>query len=201
MLFRSAEIDTLLIKLILMRYKGKGNIREYITEMSHLASKLKTLKLDLSEDLLVHLVLISLPTQFSQFKVSYNYEKETWSLKELISHCIQEEKRLKQDKIEYTHLASTTKNKDKGTKRIKDKEAANTAPQKKQQKKPKDQERTSYSFSRAERYKRKHCTKKGMLHNLVCSEINSSSVPGHTWWIDSGATTHISVSMQGCLSC
>ena len=28
-----------------------------------------------------------------------------------------------------------------------------------------------------------------------------TSVPKHTWWIDSGATTHISVSMQGCLSC
>ena len=40
-----------------------------------------------------------------------------------------------------------------------------------------------------------------MLHNLVCSEVNLSSVPGHTWWIDSGATTHISVSMQGYLSC
>ena len=66
------EIDTLLTKLLSMRYKGKANIREYITEMSHLASKLKALKLDLSEDLLVHLVLISLPTQFSQFKVSYN---------------------------------------------------------------------------------------------------------------------------------
>ena len=28
-----------------------------------------------------------------------------------------------------------------------------------------------------------------------------TSVPKHTWWIDSGATTHISVSMQGFLSC
>ena len=28
-----------------------------------------------------------------------------------------------------------------------------------------------------------------------------TSVPKHTWWIDSGATSHISVSMQGCLSC
>ena len=28
-----------------------------------------------------------------------------------------------------------------------------------------------------------------------------TSVPKHNWWIDSGATTHISVSMQGCLSC
>ena len=28
-----------------------------------------------------------------------------------------------------------------------------------------------------------------------------TSVPKHTWWIDSGATTHINVYMQGCLSC
>lgn len=40
-----------------------------------------------------------------------------------------------------------------------------------------------------------------MLLVLVCSEVNLTSVPRHTWWLDSGATTHISVSMQGCLSC
>ena len=67
-----SETSTLLANLISMRYKGNGNIREYIMEMSHLASKLRAHKLDLSEDLLVHLVLISLPTQFNQFKVSYN---------------------------------------------------------------------------------------------------------------------------------
>ena len=66
------ETITLLAKLISIRYVGKGNIREYTMEMSHTASKLKALKLELSEDLLVHLVLISLPTQYNQFKVSYN---------------------------------------------------------------------------------------------------------------------------------
>ena len=101
-------------------------------EMSHLASKLKALKLELSEGLLVHLVLISLPAQFSQFKVSYNCQKETWSLNELISRCVQEEERLKQDKTESAHLASTSKNRNKENKRKRDKEAANTAPQKKQ---------------------------------------------------------------------
>ena len=83
-----SEISTLLENLISMRYKGNGNIREYIMEVSHLSSKLRAHKLDLSEDLLVHLVLISLPTQFSQFKVSYKCQKETWSLNELISHCV-----------------------------------------------------------------------------------------------------------------
>ena len=85
-----SETSTLLENLISIRYKGNGNIREYIMEMSHLASKLRAHKLDLSEDFLVHFVLISLPTQFSQFKVSYNCQKETWSLNELISHCVQE---------------------------------------------------------------------------------------------------------------
>ncbi|XP_060182535.1 uncharacterized protein LOC132612246 [Lycium barbarum] len=56
------EIGTLLTSLTSMRYQGKGNIRECIMQMSHLASKLKALKLELSEDLLVHLVLISLPS-------------------------------------------------------------------------------------------------------------------------------------------
>ena len=45
-----------------MRYKAKGNTREYIMEMTNIASKLKALNLNMSDDLLVHLVLISFPT-------------------------------------------------------------------------------------------------------------------------------------------
>ncbi|XP_075478716.1 uncharacterized protein LOC142519555 [Primulina tabacum] len=70
------ETSTLLANLVSMKYKRKGNIREYIMEMSHIASKLKALKLQLSDDLLVHLVLISLPVQYSHFKVSYNTQKD-----------------------------------------------------------------------------------------------------------------------------
>ena len=40
--------------------------------------------------------------------------------------------------------------------------------------------------------------KKGTLLTLVCFEVNLTSVPSHTWWIDSGVTTHISISLQGC---
>ena len=112
-----SETSTLLANLISLRYKDNGNIME----MSHIASKLRAHKLDLPEDLLVHLVLISLPTRFSQFKVSYNCQKENWSLNELISHCVQEEERLKQEKIESAHLTGTSK--DKGKKRKNDKEA------------------------------------------------------------------------------
>lgn len=43
--------------------------------MSSIAAKLKALKLDLSDDLLVHLVLIYLPAHFGQFVVRYNTQK------------------------------------------------------------------------------------------------------------------------------
>ena len=108
-----AETSTLLANLVSMRYKDKGNIREYILELSNIASKLKVLKLELSEDLLVHLVLISLRTQFNQFKISYNCQKEKWTLNEFISYCVQEKERLKHEKTESAHLASTSTDKGK----------------------------------------------------------------------------------------
>ena len=76
-------------------------------KMSNLVTRFKALKLELSKDILVHLVLISLLTQFSPFKISYNTQKEKWTLNELIAKCVQEE-RLKQEKIESAHLASTS---------------------------------------------------------------------------------------------
>jgi len=87
-----AETSTLLQNLISMKYQGKGNVREYIMRMSNIASKLRALKLELSEDLLIHLVLISLPSQFSQLKISYNCQKEKWFLNELISYVCKKRK-------------------------------------------------------------------------------------------------------------
>ena len=98
-----AETSTLLRKLVGMKYTNKENIREYIMEMSNIAGKLKALKLQLFDDLLVHLVLISLSAQFNQFIVSYNTQKDKWTLNELISHCVQEEERIKKDKTENAH--------------------------------------------------------------------------------------------------
>ncbi|KAF2317076.1 hypothetical protein GH714_011564 [Hevea brasiliensis] len=129
-----AETSTILAKLISMRYTGKGNIREYIMEISDLASKLKALKLDLSEDLLVHLVLISLLAQFSQLK---------------------EEDRLKPERTPSAHLASTTKDKRKDNKRKKKKEAVKTALQKKQHKEP---TQDGCFFCGAAGHKKKQCT-------------------------------------------
>ncbi|RDY07530.1 hypothetical protein CR513_08345, partial [Mucuna pruriens] len=42
-------------RALFLRVKDKKNVREYIMEMSNLAAKLKSLKLELGEDLIVHL--------------------------------------------------------------------------------------------------------------------------------------------------
>ncbi|CAM8908563.1 unnamed protein product [Rhodiola kirilowii] len=91
------KTSELLANLILMKYSGKGHVREHIMEISQLASKLKALKRELSENLLVHLVLISLPSEYSQVKISYNCQREKWTLNELISFCVEEEEMLKHD--------------------------------------------------------------------------------------------------------
>jgi len=118
--------------------------------MSNIASKLRTLKLELSEELLIYLVLISLPSQFSQFKISY----KKWSLNELISYCVQGEERLKQERIESAHVVSISKDKGK-RKRIEEpkNEAAKGQAQKKQ-----NQSDNCFFCSKPEHVKKK-CTK------------------------------------------
>ena len=66
------ETNTLLLCLITMKYKGKGSKREQIMEISRIASKFKALKLDFFYDMLLHLALLSLRTQYNQFNCSYN---------------------------------------------------------------------------------------------------------------------------------
>lgn len=39
-----------------------------------------------------------------------------------------------------------------------------------------------------------------MSHGLISSEVNLALVPGNTWWLESGVTNNISVSMKGCLN-
>ncbi|XP_042386466.1 uncharacterized protein LOC121978155 [Zingiber officinale] len=112
------ETTTLLTKLVPMRYTGKDNIRGYIMEMSNLVTRLKALKLDMSESVLVNLILISLPTQFTPFKISYNTQKKKWTLNELIAQCVQEEERLRGDTSQSAQYTSSSQYSNKKKKRV-----------------------------------------------------------------------------------
>ena len=76
----------------------------------------------------------------------------------------------------------------------------------KQKVQKKQDKKITYFICKKVGHMKKTCTKyaawnekKCTLLNFVCSEINLVVVPTNTWWIDMGATTHISVTMQGCL--
>ena len=117
-----AEMASLLKKFCSKQYSGNGNIREYILEMTHMVSKLKAMKLDVSDDMLVVMILNSLPSKFGHFIVSYNCQKEKWTVNELISHCVQEEERLKTETMESANVATSSRKKGSKKRKVADKD-------------------------------------------------------------------------------
>ena len=104
-----AQASTLMAKLCSMRLKGTQNVRGHIMEMRDVSAQLKALDVDFSESFLVHFILTSLPADYTAFKVSYMTHKEKWSVNELLNMCVQEEGRLKQEKLETVNLVSHKK--------------------------------------------------------------------------------------------
>lgn len=112
-----AQPSTLMKKLSGMKLDKSRGVRAHIMEMRDIAAKLKTLEIDLAEPFLIHLILNFLPSQYSQFKISYNIMEEKWTINELLTHCVQEEERLKNEAPESAYVVSHSKkngNKGKG---------------------------------------------------------------------------------------
>jgi hypothetical protein len=87
--------STLIIEMLTSHYNGQSGIREHIMSMCDMANKLKTVDMSISYGFLVHFIMTSLPPKYSAFKISYNTQKATWSMAELISYCVEEEERHK----------------------------------------------------------------------------------------------------------
>ncbi|GAV57660.1 UBN2 domain-containing protein, partial [Cephalotus follicularis] len=94
-----ALANTLMMKLSGMRFDNSKSVREYIMEMRDIAAQLKSLEVEILESFIFHFILNSLPTEYGAFKISCNTHKEKWSINELLIMCVQEEERLKHEKI------------------------------------------------------------------------------------------------------
>nr|KAJ0220159.1 hypothetical protein LSAT_V11C200069570 [Lactuca sativa] len=109
---------------------------------------------------------------------SYNCQRDKWTLNELISFCVQEEERMKQETTESAHFASTSKGKGKR----KRKEAATKGPVQKKQHLGNDQKKKESGppkcfFCQEPSHLKPDCpkyhawrVKKGIIRALVCSE-------------------------------
>ncbi|KAK4400627.1 hypothetical protein Sango_1168800 [Sesamum angolense] len=106
-----ALASTLMKRLSDVKYNGSRSVREHIMHMRDIAAQLKPLEVDISKPFLVHLILNSLPKEYGPFKITYNAQKEKWSVNELLTMCVQEEERLKNENIEVANLVTQNKGK------------------------------------------------------------------------------------------
>ena len=93
-----ALASTLMTKMCSMKFNGTKGVCEHKMEMRDIVAQLKSLEIKMFESFLVHFILNSLPFEYGSFKISYNTHKEKWSIKELLTMCVQEEGRLNQKK-------------------------------------------------------------------------------------------------------
>ena len=95
-----AMVSTLMKKLSGMKHNNSINVHEYIMEMRDVVAQLKSPKIDIFESFLVYLIMNSLlPKECNPFKISYNTYKDKWTVTELLTMWVQEEERLKYEKI------------------------------------------------------------------------------------------------------
>ncbi|KAG7564986.1 Integrase catalytic core [Arabidopsis suecica] len=195
-------VGGLMSELTTKKFDWSQPIHDHVTHMSNLASKLTTLGMEVHEPFLVQFIMNSLPLEFSQFQVNYNTIKDKWNYQELKAMLVQEEGRLKKMKDQVAHLVGLgSASSRKGKSSIKDKKMDKTFV-----KGPESQihkERKCFFCKKMGHFK-KDCPKrkawfdkKGTQHIYVCSELNLIEVPNNTWWLDSGATTHVSHIEQG----
>ncbi|BAS84405.1 Os03g0375717, partial [Oryza sativa Japonica Group] len=99
--FRSSSksyASSIIKRLTSMRYNYKDGVRKHIMQMGAMNGELKSMDMGINDDLLVHFILSSLPSDFESFIINYNNQRDKWSIEELISHSVEEEDRQKADK-------------------------------------------------------------------------------------------------------
>ncbi|RVW56198.1 Retrovirus-related Pol polyprotein from transposon TNT 1-94 [Vitis vinifera] len=175
--------------------------------MTKMVAKLKALGMGMDESFLVQFVLNSLPSQFAPFKIHYNTNSDQWNLNELTNKCIQEEVRLRQEGHNLALAVTHGVTKKKG----KFKKGKNFPPKKSGPREGSQSHDGKFTVSCYFRGKKGHVKKdcikrkawfekRGINLSFVCYESNLAKVPSNTWWIDSGATTHVTNLMQGFLT-
>ncbi|KAH0746124.1 hypothetical protein KY285_007781 [Solanum tuberosum] len=87
---------TLMGTLTPMKFDGSRTIHEHDIEMINVAARLKSLEIEVEQNLLVQFIINSLPSENGTFQMNYNTMKDKWrNVLELHGKFVQEEVRLK----------------------------------------------------------------------------------------------------------
>ena len=86
---------TLMSKLTIMKFDGSRTMHEHVIEMTNIATRLKSLGMEVDENFLVQFILNSLPSEYGPFQMNYNTIKDKWNVHELQSVLVQEETKIK----------------------------------------------------------------------------------------------------------
>ena len=106
---KNAEAGTLMRKLTGMSYNSADGVRAYILGMIGVRDKLKSFEILIPDSFIINHTLNSLPPKFSQLKIAFNTQNESWTLDELISKCDAEEKKLEREGLATAMLVSHPK--------------------------------------------------------------------------------------------
>ena len=69
-------------------------VSEYIMHMRDISAQRKKLEVGMFVSFLVHFILRTLSSEYGLLKISYNTHKGKWSINELMTMCVQEQKGL-----------------------------------------------------------------------------------------------------------
>ena len=74
---------TLMSTLTTMKFDGGRTMHEHLTEMKNIATRLKSMGLEVNENFLVQFIMNSLPPQYAPFQINYNTIEDKWNVTEL----------------------------------------------------------------------------------------------------------------------
>lgn len=95
----NAEVFMIIQELFSMRYDFSiGDVRSYVVRMIQYQSRLNALDVPLSDKILVHYVMNSLPPEFSMIKTIFISQNEVWDMNDLLTKVVSEESKIKGEK-------------------------------------------------------------------------------------------------------
>ena len=92
--------------LTTMKFNGSRTMHEHVIDLTNVTTRLKSLGMEVEQNLLIQFIINSLPSEYGPFQMNYNTMKDKWNVHELHGMLVQEEIRLKNQGNHSTNFVS-----------------------------------------------------------------------------------------------